>query len=91
MLKLVIVTALAALSAATVIRSDTVNIAERSGSHFANAYSGGSCSGSVLASVKDFGCGGQCHKVSGGHSILLNQEGTGNPKPTASYFSDEGC
>ncbi|KFY21631.1 hypothetical protein V493_07241, partial [Pseudogymnoascus sp. VKM F-4281 (FW-2241)] len=82
---------LAALAALAALTSATVSLAERSGKHFANAYSANSCSGQVLATVHEFGCGGQCHRVSGGHSILLSQEGTGNPKPTAAYYSDENC
>ncbi|KFY04370.1 hypothetical protein V491_09376 [Pseudogymnoascus sp. VKM F-3775] len=91
MLRLAVFTAFAALGSAMAIDTEAVNIVERSGDHYANVYGGQYCSGDVLAAVPEFGCGGQCHKITNGVSILLGQSGTGNPKPTASYFSDSNC
>lgn len=75
-----------------ILDSDVQNITARSGWRTANVYSGNFCSGQTLASTINFGCGGTCHKVNNEiWSILLNQEGTGNPKPTASLFSGTNC
>jgi hypothetical protein len=70
----------------------TTNLAARSGNHEANVYSGSFCSGTGLGSTVNFGCGGTCHQTGSDiYSILLNQDGTGNPKPTASLFSGSNC
>jgi hypothetical protein len=65
----------------------------RGGDHWANLYSGTHCSGNSVGSISNFGCSNTCYKVSGGSglSVLLYQSTTGNPKPTASFFSDDYC
>ncbi|KAK4226023.1 hypothetical protein QBC38DRAFT_500763 [Podospora fimiseda] len=75
-----------------IIEPENHNITARSGWRTANVYTGSFCSGQTLGSHINFGCGGSCHKVDGQiWSILLNQEGTGNPKPTASLFMGDNC
>jgi hypothetical protein len=55
-------------------------------------YSGNGCSGADLGAVVNFGCGGICHQSDNPiYSILLKQDGTGNPKPTASLFAGTNC
>jgi hypothetical protein len=61
------------------------------GDHSANVYNGLYCSGDSLGRWINFGCGGTCHTVSDGWSVLLYQTTSGNPKPTADFFSDTGC
>jgi hypothetical protein len=63
----------------------------RSGHHRAIIYNGAGCTGNTLDTEIDFGCGGTCHQVSNIASVLLVQDGTGNPKPTADFFSDGNC
>ncbi|KAK4233653.1 hypothetical protein C8A03DRAFT_38626 [Achaetomium macrosporum] len=64
----------------------------RSGTHTATVFAGTFCTGTNLGSTVNFGCGGTCHTASDNiNSILLNQEGTGNPKPTADLFSGTNC
>jgi hypothetical protein len=60
--------------------------------HVATVFAGTFCTGTNLGSTTNFGCGGTCHTASSNiNSILLNQEGTGNPKPTADLFSGTNC
>lgn len=63
----------------------------RSGSHLANIYSGSDCTGYTVLSVKDFGCGGTCYQFGRGSSVFLQQDGTGNPKPTVDLFTSNTC
>ncbi|KAK3937232.1 hypothetical protein QBC46DRAFT_411363 [Diplogelasinospora grovesii] len=84
----------AAVLAAPAVLDDapTTNLTARSGNHYANVYSGSYCSGTDLGSTANFGCGGTCHYASDNiYSIFLDQDGTGNPKPTASLFSGTNC
>ncbi|KAI3319001.1 hypothetical protein HD806DRAFT_510653 [Xylariaceae sp. AK1471] len=82
----------ALVSAGPVANVDTdVAMAKRGGSHTATLFDSESCVGNTVGSFQDFGCGGTCHPVNNAHSILLNQATTGNPKPTASLFSDSNC
>ncbi|KAK1753651.1 hypothetical protein QBC47DRAFT_415421 [Echria macrotheca] len=68
------------------------NLMARSGNHEANVYTGNFCSGNSVGSTVNFGCGGVCHTANQDiWSILLNQDGTGNPKPTADLFSGSNC
>jgi hypothetical protein len=69
----------------------SVFLHSRSGDHHSVVYNGAGCSGNTIDTVVNFGCGGVCHSVSNIQSVLLVQEGTGNPKPTAQFFSDGDC
>ncbi|KAI9715755.1 MAG: hypothetical protein M1812_005753 [Candelaria pacifica] len=66
-------------------------IEARSGAHSANIYTGLGCSGATVLNVDKFGCGGHCFTFGQGSSILLQQEGTKNPKPTASLYASDNC
>ena len=63
----------------------------RSGSHIANIYTDLDCAGRTVLSVKNFGCGGTCYQFGRASSILLLQDGTGNPKPTANLYASNTC
>lgn len=63
----------------------------RSGDHQAIIYTNYHCSGVSLVDEYNFGCGGYCYNFQTGRSILLMQQGTGNPKPTASLFYSADC
>jgi hypothetical protein len=40
--------------------------------------------------VQDFGCDPTCHKINGGQSVQLNEQGSGRPHPEAYlYFTDD--
>jgi hypothetical protein len=68
------------------------NLAARSGEHNANVGSGSGSSGSSLGSTSNFGCGGSCHQAHNNiYSIFLNQQGTGNPKSTATLYEGTNC
>ncbi|KAI8623336.1 hypothetical protein F5Y19DRAFT_493085 [Xylariaceae sp. FL1651] len=85
----------ALVSAGPIMNEADVNevaaLVKRGGDHSANFFTGSSCTGSSLASSLNFGCGGTCIRLNGAHSILLNEQTTDNPKPTASLFSDGNC
>jgi len=63
----------------------------RSGSHLANIYSGLDCTGYTIISVKDFGCGGTCYRLDRASSVFIQQEDTGNPKPTVDLYTSNTC
>lgn len=61
-------------------------------SRTAAIYDAEGCSGDTVGAKANFGCQGECFSTDGpGFSILLTQGSTGNPKPTASLFSDSNC
>jgi hypothetical protein len=67
------------------------HLTRRSGNREAVIYDAIYCSGDVLDTETNFGCGGTCHQVSGGASILLKQDSKKGAQPTASLFSDSYC
>jgi len=57
-----------------------------------NLYDSQYCSGNILNTLVDFGCGGQCFPLPyAGMSVYLDQDKGGNPKPTIDVFSDSNC
>jgi hypothetical protein len=66
-------------------------LTRRGGNHEAVIYDAIYCSGDVLATVVNFGCGGTCHQVTGGASIFLKQDSTKGAQPTANLFTDSNC
>ena len=62
-----------------------------SGNHIAVIYTDLDCSGSSINKWVNFGCGGECWALGRASSILLTQEYTGNPKPTANLYSSNNC
>ena len=62
-----------------------------SGNHIAVIYTDLDCSGSSINKWVNFGCGGQCWALGRASSILLTQQGTGNPKPTANLYNSNNC
>ena len=67
------------------------NISAYGGYHRASVYSSDRCSGQPILDIENFGCGGTCYGLSDGHSILLRQATTGNPKPTANLYHSGDC
>ncbi|KAL2220482.1 hypothetical protein M432DRAFT_589788 [Thermoascus aurantiacus ATCC 26904] len=65
-------------------------LAERSGYHYAHIAFDYNC-GANYKFVENFGCGGTCYTGFQALSILLHQDGAGNPKPTGSMFSSSDC
>lgn len=67
--------------------------AAQSGTRTATIFDGGSCTGSSIDSFVNFGCGGTCHSYPNRNivSVLLNQQFTGNPKPTADFYASSDC
>jgi hypothetical protein len=67
------------------------HLIRRDGNHEAVFYDGILCSGNTLDTQVNFGCGGECHQVSGGGSILLKQDSTKGKQPSANLYSDSYC
>jgi hypothetical protein len=78
----------AALNPATVIDS---HLTRRAGNHEAVIYTSIYCSGDVLHTEVNFGCGGTCFRFQGGASIFLQQDSNSRPYSTADLFSDSDC
>ncbi|KAN0071011.1 hypothetical protein V8E54_011176 [Elaphomyces granulatus] len=73
--------------------NDTDSLLVRRGgeNHEATVWSSPGCSGTDLLSVPNFGCGGTCYPVSNAVSILLQQDTTKQPHPSANLYSDSNC